>query len=43
LGQVISTIPVGVLQRHYETLFSPAVPKEFEEALVNDGLMMGMS
>ena len=38
--QVISTLPVGVLQRQYATLFSPPVPPKFEEALMHDGLLM---
>jgi polyamine oxidase len=39
--QVISTIPVGVLQRHYKTLFTPPVPLKYKQALMDDGLMMG--
>jgi monoamine oxidase len=33
-AQVISTIPVGVLQRQYKTLFTPAITTQLKEALV---------
>jgi monoamine oxidase len=38
--QVISTLPVGVLQQKHASLFSPPVPPKFVEALLDDGLMM---
>jgi len=37
---VISTLPLGVIQRNHTTLFVPAMPKKQVKALTNDGFIM---
>jgi hypothetical protein len=37
---VISTIPLGVLQRHHKTLFTPSLPDQFVKALTSDEVLM---
>ena len=39
--EVISTLPLGVLQRHHREIFSPPMPKKQVEALESDGFKMG--
>ena len=38
--EVISTIPLGVLQRHYDTLFTPSLPDNLVEALSSNEVLM---
>ena len=38
---MISTLPLGVLQRHHREIFSPPMPKKQVEALESDGFKMG--
>jgi spermine oxidase len=37
---VISTLPLGVLQRHYKTLFAPSLPDQFVNALTSNEVLM---
>jgi monoamine oxidase len=37
---VISTLPLGVLQRHHETLFTPSLPDQFVKALSSKEILM---
>jgi len=39
--EVICTLPLGTLQRHYTTLFDPAVPKRKKEVLTEGKFVMG--
>lgn len=38
--EIISTIPLGVLQRHYDALFTPSLPDIFIEALSSNEVLM---
>ena len=38
--QVICTIPLGVLQRHYDTLFTPSLPDILVDALSSNEVLM---
>ncbi|KAL1524158.1 hypothetical protein AB1Y20_019067 [Prymnesium parvum] len=40
-GQVISTLPLGVLQRNHQALFDPPLPARLAEILDSDGIFMG--
>jgi len=40
-SQVISTLPVGVMQRRHKELFSPPLSKKHDAALTAGGLVMG--
>jgi polyamine oxidase len=39
--QVLSTLPLGVLQRNLSTLFTPPLPKKHAEVIEHDGIIMG--
>lgn len=40
-SEVISTLPLGVLQRRHSELFSPPLSKKHERVLLSSGLVMG--
>ena len=39
--EVISTLPLGVLQRHHRSIFEPPMPEKQVEALESEGFKMG--
>ena len=38
--EVISTLPLGVLQRHHKDIFEPSLPQKHDEVLTADGIIM---